>query len=321
MKNRATSSEKKNDYFWACFFGERDRAATSGRALWGEGLGEDGEGAVNLVGVDDEGGDEAQDVFTRGDAEESVFAGFGFVGFGGGVEFQANHEPFAAHSGDEGIGGGKAAQAIHQARAHLVGVGEQVFFFDGFKGGEGHRTGERGAPEGAGVIAGLEDIGKFRGDGGSANREAAAQRLGHGDAIGADAEMLIAKPLAGAADTGLDFIEEQQQVFGGAQLAQASQEFGGGGQDAAFALNGLAEDRDGGGGDGGTDGVEVIELGIDKPGHEGSKPILIFGLAGGGHGGEGSAMKGVFHRDDFVAAGGGAPLAGELDEAFVGFGA
>src|SRR4030095_16599343 len=47
------------------------------------------------------------------------------------------------------------------------------------------------------------------------------------------------------------------------------------------------------------------------------------GLAGGGHRRQGAAMEAVVHGDDVegAPAGAGAPLAGELDRAFVGLGA
>jgi len=127
--------------------------------------------------------------------------------------------------------------------------------------------------------------------------------------------------LARPADAGLDFVEEEQDFLFGAQRAQARHEFGRGGDDAAFALHGLAQDGDGGGGERGLDRVEVVELGVGEAGHEGFEALLVLRLAGGGHGGERPAVERVLHGDDLVPAVHGAPLAGELEEALVGFGA
>ncbi len=154
-----------------------------------------------------------------------------------------------------------------------------------------------------------------------ADGESAAEGLGHGNAVGPDAVVLEAEPFAGAADAGLHFVEEEQDFLFVAERAQAGHEFGGGGHDAAFALDGLAQDGDGGGGEGGADGVEVVELGVGEAGHEGLEALLVLGLARGGHGGEGAAMERVLHGDDFVAGRRGAPLAGQLEEALVGLGA
>jgi hypothetical protein len=60
---------------------------------------------------------------------------------------------------------------------------------------------------------------------------------------------------------------------------------------------------------------------VGKAGHEGFEALVILGLAGGGHGGEGAPVEGIAHGDNFVAAVGRAPLAGELEEGLVGLGA
>jgi len=132
--------------------------------------------------------------------------------------------------------------------------------------------------------------------------------------------MLIAEPLAGAADAGLDLIEEKQDFPFVAKGAQAGHEIGRGGNNPALALHGLAQNGDGGGRERRAHGIEVVELRQGEAGHEGLKSLLVLGLAGGGHGGEGPAVERVLHGDDLEPAVQGAPFAGELEEAFIGFG-
>ena len=83
-----------------------------------------------------------------------------------------------------------------------------------------HRAGERVAAEGRAVLAGLQDAehlvvrkhGRHR-------IEAAGQRLAEQRHVGLDALVLLGEQLAGAAEPGLDLVEDQHHVVRGAELA------------------------------------------------------------------------------------------------------
>lgn len=288
----------------------------------GEGGGEEAEGEVGVGGGEGEGGDEAEDGFARGDAEEAGFAELQGEGGGFFLEDEADHQAEAADRFHAvGMGGGDASEALDEIGAGFAGVLQEILPFDDAEGRQGGGAGQRRAAEGRGVVAGLEDVGEGGGGGGGADGEAAAEGLGHGKGVGLDVVVLPAEPAAGAPDAALDFVAEQEQSALVAELAEAAHEFGGGGEDAAFALDGFDEDGGGLGGEGRADGVEVVEVGVGEAGDQGLEPVLVLRLAGGGHRGEGASVEGIAHGDDAELALGGAPFAGEFEEAFVGFGA
>ena len=72
--------------------------------------------------------------------------------------------------------------------------------------------GQRLAAEGRGVVAGLEGGGHLGPGPAGADRHAVAQRLGHRDDVGHDAEVLEAEPAAGAAEAGLHLVDHEQDA-------------------------------------------------------------------------------------------------------------
>ena len=93
--------------------------------------------------------------------------------------------------------------------------------------------------------AGGHALGRFRRRQTGADRKAAAERLRQRHDVGRDAGMLIGEHIAGAADAGLDLVEDQQQPVVVAQLAQRAQEGMRHDPHAALAHDRL--DHDGGG--------------------------------------------------------------------------
>ena len=104
---------------------------------------------------------------------------------------------------------------------------------------------QRIAAEGRAVGAGGHALGRFRRRQAGADRKAAAERLGQRHDVGRDAGVLIGEQVAGAADAGLDLVEDQQQPVVVAQLAQGAQERVRHHPHAALAHDRL--DQDGGG--------------------------------------------------------------------------
>ena len=110
--------------------------------------------------------------------------------------------------------------------------------------GVADRHRQRIAAEGRAVRAGRHALGGLGGREAGAEREAAADALGDRHDVGRDAGPLIGEQFAGAADAGLDLVEDQQQAVLVAELAQrragtaASTT-----RDAALALDRLDQDR------------------------------------------------------------------------------
>ena len=107
---------------------------------------------------------------------------------------------------------GSSASAGREAGAGPLGPGGDVLgLHHGQHGpGRGRRQGlaaERGA-----VVAGAEGVGHVVAGPAGADGHAVAQGLGHGDDVGPDAVVLEAEPPAGAAEAGLDLVDDQQHA-------------------------------------------------------------------------------------------------------------
>ena len=95
------------------------------------------------------------------------------------------------------------------------------------------------------MVAGLEHVGEGgRGQAG-ADRQPAAQALGHGHRVGAHAGALPAPPVAGAAHAALDLVEDEHRAVLVAGLARRRQRGVGERVDAALALDRLDQHRGG----------------------------------------------------------------------------
>ena len=121
---------------------------------------------------------------------------------------------------------------------------------------------ERVPAEGGAVVAGHEVRARALRAPGS--RRWAHRRRGPSRGVmmsGSTPSCSYAKRRAGAADAGLDLVEDEQQALFVAPVADALQVARGGHVDAALALDGLEQDGDGLVGGGRLDGVEVVPRG------------------------------------------------------------
>ena len=175
------------------------------------------------------------------------------------------------------------------------------------------------------MVAGLEHILHLFAHERCADGQTAAQTLGGGDDVGADAEMLVGIELARAAIAGLNLVDHQGDVIVGAELCGGPDEFGGQGIDTALALNALEQDARGIQiGHGLGQRLDVVGLHMGKAGGQRGEILVEMILAGGGQGGQGAAMEGAEEGDDGVAVLAllrGGILTGHLDGALVAFGA
>ncbi len=135
---------------------------------------------------------------------------------------------------------------------------------------------------------------------------------------------LVRPQVAGAPDAALHFVVNEQRVELVGQGAQPGEKGRRGRMDAALTLDRLHDD----GADRGVHLVartgQVVELGEAHARHQREKGILVFRARRRGQAAHGAAMKGVGEGQDvdlFVAAVGAPVAAGELERAFVRFGA
>jgi len=106
------------------------------------------------------------------------------------------------------------------------------------------------------------------------------------------------------------------------QRAQLPQEGVRGRNDSGLALDRLQHDRRGLGADQRPHRLRIVEPGLGKARHLRRVDGIPAGFAGGRHGGQGAAVKGIFEGNDLERALAmlAAPFAGQLDGPFVGLG-
>ena len=119
-------------------------------------------------------------------------------------------------------------------------------------------------PKGGAVHAGGEGAGGGFGAEHGTHGDAAGERFGEGGDVGEDGfssvlEVLIGTPFAGAAHAGLDLVEEQKGAGGVAEFAGGAEEVFGDEVDAAFALEYLEGNGADVFGEGGAEGIGVVE--------------------------------------------------------------
>ena len=128
------------------------------------------------------------------------------------------------------------SEAVFDNRAHRDGVGEQSFFFHNFQGAQRGYRDQRAAAESGAVVAWLEYIGRNASRQAGTNRHTGTETLGKRHHIRRDACPLMRKPLAGATDSGLHFVDHEEPFFLRAKFAQLAQVISARLNDATFAL-------------------------------------------------------------------------------------
>ena len=124
----------------------------------------------------------------------------------------------------------------------------EVFGFEDVEGGEAGAHGESVLAEGGGVddgffegaVDGLVDV--VAHENGGDGDEASAEGFGEDDHVGLDVVAMAGDEGAGAADAGLDFVEDEEGAVFFAEALDGGEVAGGGGDDAGFALEGFEDD-------------------------------------------------------------------------------
>src|SRR5579884_2599242 len=221
---------------------------------------------------------------------------------GGAVELDREQEPEPPHLAELG-------EPVAQAGGDFAHVGEEriVDRVD-----DGARCGARDriAAERGGVVAGRERRRRVVGDEQGADRQPVCEALRERDCVGLHAQLLPREEGAGAADTCLHLVEDEQ----GAVLVRERTRLGEEGRRervyASFALHRLEQDR-------GRFRPDVLEP-EPRPRDERLERLPLRRLARDGEGAEGAAVEGAVERDDLRPAG---RLAGPLERRLDGLGA
>ena len=157
-----------------------------------------------------------------------------------------------------------------------------------------------------------------------AHGQAVGQCLGEGHDVGRDTELLVGEERARAAHAGLDLVKDQQQAGLVADRTHLFEKIRVRTAHTALSLDRLKQDRRRGRADLGANSAGIVEGHEIKAVQQRIESVLDLFLAGGGQGGHGPAVEGLFHADDPVAL----PLAPvlemlarQLDGRLVGFGA
>ena len=137
-----------------------------------------------------------------------------------------------------------------------------------------------------------------------AHRKAAADALAERHRVRRHAVVLPGEPVAGAADAGLDLVEDQERAVLAAELAQAGEVAGRRDVDAALALHRLDDERGRRAVDRGARGVEIAERHDGLVAQQRLVGIAVLRLADHLERAERAAVERVLGRDEAHPAGG-----------------
>ena len=136
-----------------------------------------------------------------------------------------------------------------------------------------------------------------------AHREAAADALGRGQDVGLDPVMLVGVHPAGPGVAALHLVEDQHQVVGVGEAAQALHELGAGRADAALALDRLDQEAGGVPAHRRLGGLEIVELDDLEAGQQRREAVAQLVLVGGADRAERAAVEGAGEGDQLVLVG------------------
>src|SRR6185312_14036398 len=256
------------------------RQSCAGVGVKREQLVDCGDSLVDVLARDEERGEEAENGFVRAVDDDAAFQQAGRERFGefGRLDFDADHQAETADFFDRCVLRLQAAKLREKIIAGLADVREQAGVLDLVDHCDSHRTSQRISAEGCAVHAGCDGAGGFFGAEHRAHGDAAGEWLCQRSDVGLDVEVLVSRPLAGAAHAGLDFVEEQQRAGGVAQFASGGEKLLRAEVDAALALDHFESDSAHVSGERGAQCGGVVEGNELDVGHNGSegRAVLLF---------------------------------------------
>src|SRR6516162_7927119 len=184
-------------------------------------------------------------------------------------------------------------------RAERAAASDQAFLLDDAQRFETDRRGERIAAEGRAVRARREYVHHLAGtEEGGDRQHAAAERLADHQPVRAHALVLAREPGAGAAETRLDLVEDEQHMMRIAQASYAGEPSRRWHHDAGLALDRLDQNGRGLGLHGPLHGGEIAEWHAAESGRERSEAVTIIRFARERDDGRGAAVKISVRHDD-----------------------
>src|SRR5262249_4980573 len=202
---------------------------------------ENSEELANLFCADDEGGEKAQRKFVRAVDEQAPLQRFSDERSAIDGEFDADHEAFAANFLDEGIFAGEFLDATADFSAASGSIGEDFCFFQNFqkfeRDGADHRAATERCAMNARADAGSDGFGREN----RAKRKASGERFCDSHKIRPRRKLLIGEVAAGAAESTLDFVGDEQGIVLRRERASAIPESFADRVDTAFTLNGFKD--------------------------------------------------------------------------------
>jgi len=119
---------------------------------------------------------------------------------------------------------GERAELGLEVVADIGGVGEEICLFHVVDDRDSNGAGERATAEGGAVHAGMDGACGFFSAENCAKGQAAGYGLGDGNYVGLDAVVLVCEPLAGAAEAGLNFVDDEQRAGGSGESTRLGEE-------------------------------------------------------------------------------------------------
>ena len=173
---------------------------------------------------------------------------------------------------------------------------------DHFQHRHGGGTGQRVAAQSRTVAARREDCGHLVSRQAGANRHPAPQPLRQRHDVRGDPKVLVGEQAPGAADAGLDLIEDQQRAPLSGDVPAGLEKRRGGDTHPSFALHRLDQHRSGLGRHRRSQRVTIVERHVAEAFGQGLEALLHLLLTGGRQRGQRAPMERVQHRDDLEAA-------------------
>jgi len=235
-------------------------------------------------------------------------------------EFETEHEPLSAQLlEDSGMFRDEAGKLLTRVIRDALDMRQEIGREHDVEHRIAHRHRQRIAAECRGMGTRRHAGGRSCCCKAGAHREAAADPLGDRHDVGRNPAPLMREQFARATDARLDFVEDEQHAALVAGAPERAQIFGRGRTQAAFALDGLDEQRPMRRGECRVERCQVAERHLIETIDLGAEALEIFCLPAGGDGGQCAAVEGAFEGDDAEALGRALRIliaARDLDRAF-----
>src|ERR1700682_2863154 len=213
-------------------------------------------------------------------------------------EFDTDHHAFAADFADEAEFRGKLREAVPQLRAAQTNILEELFVLDDLEELEGNGTNQRTAAKRGAMHPGRDARSNVLGGENCAERKAGGERLGNQNDVRFRGKFLIAEDAAGAAESALNFIGDQESAVLRGKRASAIPKYFANRIDSPFALDCFKKD--------GADGVvefrleisDVVETHELRTGNKGRERQAVLFRGGDADGAERTAMKRILKRQE-----------------------